>query len=419
MILIKFVLCVRPSTSKNNCSGMNDEFEITRLRQHLKDGYDKNNRAVIETVDGNLTHVYVILLMGHINDFDEVNGHAKTTSYIKVGWRDPRLSWNTSEYPVTDHITINLKDIWIPHVILWNPIDNYIIVDPENDQQLVLVYPNGWVTYTNLAILSTLCVPNVEFFPFDKHNCDIELLIYESLFYGESITVQPHLLDLKEQFNSSFSEHPQWKLIPGTSHTFNFSKVVIVRFPFIFQRRGSFMLFNLVFPVMLISLLNVCAFAIPFESGERVSFAMSVFLSVLFYMTIVADFLPHSASPMPLWSWYLLFKISCSAIITLSSIRVIQLSKRHRTLKMSRCLDKIVKFGDRFFLRRDFFRQRTRLKRQICKKADCMTCGQMDSKSRIECWEYAAYILDEMCMTVFLIISVTDFGFLGYLYTKI
>ncbi|KAJ8310601.1 hypothetical protein KUTeg_012466 [Tegillarca granosa] len=270
---------------------------MTRLRRDLLQNYDKNNRPVDQKFR-NTTEIYISFFMRYINEFDEVAGHLKSTVGIQVYWKDRRLAWDPGNYSgFKDSLTFNLKDLWVPHVTLWNPVDTFIILDPENDQLMVAVEAEeSLVHYLIGGVITTHCVPNVKYFPFDSHTCEINLIIW-------------HI----HKENSSVVE------IMGFS---------IAKFPYVLRRRPMFMLFNLLIPILLLSFLNICVFAIPIQSGERTSFSITVFLALAVFMTVVADHVPHSSSPMPLWSIFLLFKLVFSASIALCSTFVIRMFHR-------------------------------------------------------------------------------------------
>jgi len=48
-------------------------------------------------------------------------------------------------------------------------------------------------------------------------------------------------------------------------------------------------------PIVLTSLLVVLVFIVPVESGEKVSYVLTVFLSLAVLLTIVADSLPSTS----------------------------------------------------------------------------------------------------------------------------
>jgi hypothetical protein len=66
--------------------------------------------------------------------------------------------------------------------------------------------------------------------------------------------------------------------------------------------------------------LNTMIFAIPVESGERISYSITVLLAVAVFLTLVGDNLPKTSSPMSIFSYYLLIILITSIGITLVTI---------------------------------------------------------------------------------------------------
>ena len=57
-------------------------------------------------------------------------------------------------------------------------------------------------------------------------------------------------------------------------------------------RRPSYYVLNIVLPIMLMSALSVLVFILPFQSGEKASYALTVLLSYAVLLTIVASEMP-------------------------------------------------------------------------------------------------------------------------------
>ena len=73
-------------------------------------------------------------------------------------------------------------------------------------------------------------------------------------------------------------------------------------------------------PILFLCILNVLVFFLPLESGERVSYAITVLLSIAVFMTIVSDTLPKTSEPLPLISYLLMISLIISSIIAVITI---------------------------------------------------------------------------------------------------
>ena len=62
------------------------------------------------------------------------------------------------------------------------------------------------------------------------------------------------------------------------------------------KRRPGFFIVNIVMPVVLLSALNIMVFLIPVDSGEKISYGITVLLALSVFLSIVADMLPRYVS---------------------------------------------------------------------------------------------------------------------------
>ena len=61
-------------------------------------------------------------------------------------------------------------------------------------------------------------------------------------------------------------------------------------------------------------------FLLPQESGERVSFSVTVLLSFAVFLTVIGDNIPKTSSPMPFVCYYVVIVLITSGLITCSVI---------------------------------------------------------------------------------------------------
>ena len=63
------------------------------------------------------------------------------------------------------------------------------------------------------------------------------------------------------------------------------------------KRKPLLIVVNVLLPIAFLSVLNVLVFIIPVDSGQRVSYCITVLLSISVFFTIVSDTLPKSSDP--------------------------------------------------------------------------------------------------------------------------
>jgi hypothetical protein len=84
-------------------------------------------------------------------------------------------------------------------------------------------------------------------------------------------------------------------------------------------------------------------FILPVESGERVSYAITVLLSIAVFLTLVGDNIPKSSKPMSLFSYYLLFDLILSTVIVFATIVNLKVYHQHVDKPVPKWLSRTVR----------------------------------------------------------------------------
>ncbi|RUS86580.1 hypothetical protein EGW08_005661 [Elysia chlorotica] len=93
----------------------------------------------------------------------------------------------------------------------------------------------------------------------------------------------------------------------------------------VIQRRSGFFILNIVMPVVLLSFLNIVVFLIPVDSGEKISYGITVLLALAVFMSIVGDMLPRSSDVVPLVTIYLFVLLIISVLTVMVAIIIVWL----------------------------------------------------------------------------------------------
>ncbi|KAH3747633.1 hypothetical protein DPMN_182061 [Dreissena polymorpha] len=94
------------------------------------------------------------------------------------------------------------------------------------------------------------------------------------------------------------------------------------------KRKSTFYVFYILIPIVLLSFLNVLTFALPVSSGERASYAVTVFLSLAVFLTIVASEIPKNANT--IISVYITAMIALSTATVMTSLLESRLAFRDK-----------------------------------------------------------------------------------------
>lgn len=86
------------------------------------------------------------------------------------------------------------------------------------------------------------------------------------------------------------------------------------------QRHASYVMLTMFFPLLMLVILNVCVFLLPCGSGEKNSYAVTVFLSFAVFLTMINSTLPDNADSVALFSIYLVVLTLQSTVITVLAL---------------------------------------------------------------------------------------------------
>lgn len=81
------------------------------------------------------------------------------------------------------------------------------------------------------------------------------------------------------------------------------------------KRHPGFAVINLVVPLIFFGLMNIFVFILPTESGERLSYCVTVLLAIAVFLTIVEQNLPPTSDPISSLSYYVLANLGMSCFI--------------------------------------------------------------------------------------------------------
>ena len=270
------------------CSGFSSE---SLIRNGLMTNYHKDT---IPLLNGSRVELRMGIMLRAINSIDHIDGTFKLNIWLRYKWFDYRLIWN---HPGIDSMVFRTdpsigSSIWVPDIYLYNTAENPL-VDMAHTNAVVNKY--GEVVLSRPGIITSTCNFNLSQFPYDTQYCDLKM---GSWSYS---TKKIYL----NQFNpsidiSSFQENEEWVLI-NYSTWINEEKYACcentfqdITFKLILKRKSSYYDQNLVIPAVSTASLMIFTMFIPWDSGERISYATTIMLSIVVFLLILSDHLPKT-----------------------------------------------------------------------------------------------------------------------------
>lgn len=292
--------------------------DATTLRSTLLSGYHKDIRPL-----NNQSHTLQVNISMFLYGMPEVDG-VKSVIRITVAtqalWIDERMSWNPAEYGGISKLAILMKEVWTPSISLGTPVEFAVM---GLSQSHVTYYSNGLAVFFPGAVLESSCRFNMKFWPFDKQTCQIGFFPLDYLSSDVTFLVPPN--GLITQF---YSPNAEWTLEDTSYGSGEYTGFSMAYFTLKFKRQSLFYVLTIILPINGIIGLTSLVFLLPSESGERVSYVITIMLSLAVFLTVVSEEIPKSSEPVSLMCCYILAGIVVSIVGTIAAI--LNLAVYHR-----------------------------------------------------------------------------------------
>ncbi|XP_076017302.1 uncharacterized protein LOC143009173 [Genypterus blacodes] len=305
------VECVvkKPSSS----AGRFANATLVRLSEFLSTGYKKGVRPVKDWRKS--TTVAIDLMVYSILNVDEKNQVLTTYVWYRQLWTDEFLVWNPDDFDEVQQVSIPTANVWVPDIL----INEFVDVGKSPDIPYVYVTHSGLVRNYKPIQVVTACTLNIYNFPFDVQNCSLTFQSWLHTINDINITLMRNPEELKED-KSVFMNQGEWELLHVLSDYKSFSlddddHYAEMKFHVVIRRRPLFYTVNLLLPSIFLMVMDIVGFYLPPDSGERVSFKVTLLLGYSVFLIIVSDTLPATAIGTPLIGVYF---VVCMALLVIS-----------------------------------------------------------------------------------------------------
>lgn len=304
------------------CSASKEE---QRLIKHLTKNYNPEIRPVSQlnqTIEVAFEAEMVQLIS--VKERDQL---MKTNMWLRYYWTDEQMVWDPKDFGGIEVLRIPNADIWNPDIVLLNNADGNFEVSFSCK---VLVYYYGTVLWVPCSIYESSCTIDVRYFPFDEQVC-------EMIFGSWSYTANEVKLkwydwgETKCDHTSSFCYSPLtgyvksgvWDVMKAPGEIYfdgeGKNRQTYISYYYTLRRKTMYFIINLVIPCIIISSLSLFGFYMPADACEKITLTITVLLSMMVFLLLVANILPDSSDGVPLISKYLLFVFfvnTCQVLIS-------------------------------------------------------------------------------------------------------
>ena len=266
-------------------------FTNNNLKNYLLDKYYHTEIPLINNQPVNLS---LGMALRAFNSIDQIDGTNTLNIWLRYYWNDV-YKWNPNDFDNITHISFNtdpgLNDhIWVPDIYLYNTAEKPM---EQLDYTKAEISYDGKVFWSRPGLIKSTCKFDLTNFPFDTQTCNLK---FGSWSYDSSkINLSMSTIDI-----TNFNKHSEWKLknyeikknsvkyecCPHNYHDINFVYNI--------ERKSGYYNLNIIIPTFSTATLILLTLIVPSESGERISFAVTILLSIIVFLLILSDNLPRS-----------------------------------------------------------------------------------------------------------------------------
>ncbi|KAM6157724.1 5-hydroxytryptamine receptor 3A isoform 2-T2 [Rhynchocyon petersi] len=286
---------------------------LLRLSDCLLANYSKGVRPVQDWRKP--TTVFIDVIVYAILSVDEKNQVLTTYIWYRQCWTDEFLHWNPEDFDNITKLSIPTDSIWVPDIL----INEFVDVGKSPNIPYVYVQQDGNVqNYKPLQVV-TSCSLDIYNFPFDVQNCSLTFTSW--LHTIKDINISLWRKPEKVKYDRSvFMNQGEWELLGVLTQFQEFSIegsecYAEMKFYVVIRRRPLFYAVSLLLPSIFLMVMDIVGFYLPPDSGERVSFKITLLLGYSVFLIIVSDTLPATAIGTPLIGVYF---VVCMALLVIS-----------------------------------------------------------------------------------------------------
>ncbi|XP_061761652.1 5-hydroxytryptamine receptor 3A-like [Nerophis ophidion] len=286
-----------------SCAGALD-CSYSSLLSHLN--LSTSNDLTIMRPVKNWTTVSVVRLDILLYGILEVDGQSQTLTshvWITMVWSNQYLIWNPVQFCGIKRLTVPKSMLWIPDII---------IEEDASDSGSMKVSPyvtlhfNGMMQIYTRQRLTSTCTLNLYSFPFDNQSCYISFRSMnhdQNTMTLETLRADDVITDVTEQ---QLVTQGEWTLgeVKVERNVTHDSKRDILSFQVKIIRKPMLYVIIFIIPIMCLLLLDLASFFINEARGEKMSFKITVLLSISVLLLILKDMLPSTEENLPLIASY-------------------------------------------------------------------------------------------------------------------
>ncbi|XP_016391990.1 5-hydroxytryptamine receptor 3A-like [Sinocyclocheilus rhinocerous] len=302
-----------------NCNNTENAAAYDALFEHL--GLDKNDNQKRPLYYGDATRVFVELYVTSIIDVNEKAQSLTIQVKMITAWININMDWNSHEFCGMNTFSARKDMVWTPDIVIAESIKTDF---GTKESPYVQFYSYAFTVLSDILVLTTACKMDLHKFPFDIHSCNLTL--QSSAYSIEELKVLTFADSewVTHESKQTFQAQGEWELLSINMVKSNISvgyewdmKDQLI-YQITIKRRPLLYVINIILPVFFFLVLDVTSFFIDASGTDKLSFKVTLLLSISVMLLILNDTLPSTADKIPLIGIY------CSVIFSLIGISILE-----------------------------------------------------------------------------------------------
>uniref|UniRef100_A0A1I8GX25 Neur_chan_LBD domain-containing protein n=1 Tax=Macrostomum lignano TaxID=282301 RepID=A0A1I8GX25_9PLAT len=286
-----------------------DERIAAALRLKSANGYNPDVRPPPDNGTANLVRV-----------------HTNFNSLVAVSWTDRRLSWHGRFNDSLDSETA----VYFPARLLWLPdvsfIDLLFIQRVSFSNAMAHVSSQGSVMYTSQYVITSKCPMRMFEFPYDKQRCVVP--ISSAIHSKQVLALHIGAYLENDSITKYLARNDEFCITGATIRKTADYYFDILQFAITFKRRPIFYVINLILPSLLLLAISTVTFRLPPDCGERMSFSITIVLSMCVFLQMVNEHTPTQSESVPLLTCYCTLAVVMTMTVVLGNAFVLSCHSR-------------------------------------------------------------------------------------------
>ncbi|XP_052788255.1 neuronal acetylcholine receptor subunit alpha-9-like [Mya arenaria] len=170
---------------------------------------------------------------------------------------------------------------------------------------------------------------DITYFPYDQQTCNLHFQTWS--YSRDQVNI---LSDVDSIVCSDFQENSNWDVVNTSLSIGVDTYEATISFTLTIKRKPQYFILTVILPITMLAFLNICVFMLPCESGEKASYAMTVFLAFAVFLTIVSSTLPQNSDSIAIISKFLIIQTVTSTLITWAALFMARLNTYGEEMKI-------------------------------------------------------------------------------------